>query len=144
MAKRPVLLGGPGVIVEVDESVICRKGIIRSPTCIDDETPETTWILGGIENTSQRNFFVKKVDNRAISVLTKAMEGLIGVGSTLHTDGHPSYPRVSANLSVHHKVVIHSEGFKAPDGTHTNNIEGFWAGLKSFIRKDHGVKRCNI
>ncbi|KAG0429107.1 hypothetical protein DMUE_5765 [Dictyocoela muelleri] len=72
------------------------------------------------------------------------MNIFIGVGSKLHTDGHKSYPRVSKNLFVHHRVVVQSEEFKAPDGTHTNNIEGFWAGLISSIRKEHGVKRCNI
>ncbi|KAG0431059.1 hypothetical protein DMUE_5597 [Dictyocoela muelleri] len=72
------------------------------------------------------------------------MNGLIGVGSKLHTDARLSYPTVAINLGLNHKVVIHTEGFKAPDGTHTNNIEGFWAGLKSSMRKEHGVKRCNI
>ncbi|KAG0429306.1 hypothetical protein DMUE_5748 [Dictyocoela muelleri] len=144
ISKRPVLLGGIGVIVEVDESVLCRKGTIRSPTSTDDKTPGTTWILGGIDNTQERNFFVKRIKNREKDTLENAMEGLIGVGSKLHTDGHPSYPIVAKNLGLNHKVVIHSEGFKAPDGTHTNNIEGFWAVLKSSMRKEHGVKRCNI
>ncbi|KAG0440740.1 hypothetical protein DMUE_1522 [Dictyocoela muelleri] len=86
------------------------------------------------------------------------MDGLIGVASRLHTDGHLSYPGVASNLSLQHKVVINSEGFKALDGTHTNNIEGFkaldgthtnniegfWGGLESCMRKEHSVKRDNI
>ncbi|KAG0434470.1 hypothetical protein DMUE_5170 [Dictyocoela muelleri] len=142
--SKKLLLGGPGRIVEVDESVICRKGVIRNPTSTDDDKPETTIILGGIDNTDARNFFVKRIKKREIDTLTGAMNRLIGVGSCLHTDGHPSYPGVALNLSLQHKVVIHSDGFKALDGTHTNNIEGFWGGLKSCMRKEHGVKRDNI
>ncbi|KAG0437301.1 hypothetical protein DMUE_3771 [Dictyocoela muelleri] len=144
MSKRKVLLGGVGVIVEADETILCSIGTIRYPKSADDKKPETTWILGAIDNTTERNFFIKRVQNREINTLEFAMNGLIGVGSKLHTDGHPSYPTVARYLGLNHKVVIHTEGLKAPDGTPTNNIEGFWAGLKSSMRKEHSVKRCNI
>ncbi|KAG0420323.1 hypothetical protein DMUE_6346, partial [Dictyocoela muelleri] len=121
MSKRQVLLGGVGVIVEADETVLCRRGTIPYPTSADDKKPETTWILGAIDNTIERNFFIKRVRNKEINTLEFAMKGIIGVGSKLHIDGHPSYPTVARNLGLNHKVVIHTEGFKAPDGTHTNN-----------------------
>ncbi|KAG0438537.1 hypothetical protein DMUE_3026, partial [Dictyocoela muelleri] len=142
--SKNLFLGEPGYIVEVDESVICRKGIIRNPKSTDDDKTETIWILGGIDNTDSRNFFVKRIKYREIDTLTPAMYGLICVGSRLHTDGHPSYPGVASNLSLRHKVLIHSDGFKALYGTHTNNIEGFLSGLESYMRREHGVKRVNI
>ncbi|KAG0423579.1 hypothetical protein DMUE_6139, partial [Dictyocoela muelleri] len=66
------------------------------------------------------------------------------VCSLFCTDGYPSYPSVARRLGVEHKIVSHSEGFKAPDGTHINNIESLWATLKSEKRKQHGVKRVEI
>ncbi|KAG0441338.1 hypothetical protein DMUE_1116 [Dictyocoela muelleri] len=104
----------------------------------------TTWILRAIDNTAERNFFTKRVRNKEIHTLKYAMNGLIGFGSKLHTDGQPSYPTVAKNLGLNHKLVIHSEGFKAPNENHTNNIEGFCGELKSSMRKKHGVKRSNI
>ncbi|KAG0437596.1 hypothetical protein DMUE_3600, partial [Dictyocoela muelleri] len=144
MERDKTLIGGPGIIVEVDESVICRRGIIRYPTSTDDNIKDSIWIIGGIENTPERNFFVKVIKDRRINTLSEALEGLIAMGSILYTDGHPSYPAVAENLCLEHRVVNHSEGFKSVDGIHTNNIEGFWACLKSNMRKEHGVKRDNI
>jgi hypothetical protein len=133
-----------GVIIEVDETVLSRRGIIREPTNTDDETPSTVWIVGAVDHTDQKNFFVKRVENRTINTLSRVLESEVCVGSKLYSDGYPSYPAVAHNLNLIHNVVNHSRGFVAPDGTHTNNIEGFWAHLKNSMRKEHGVKRCNI
>ena len=76
--------------------------------------------------------------------MTRALEGIICIGSHFYTDGYPSYPSVAGNLSLNHHVVNHSEGFTAPDGTHTNNQEGFWSHLKGLMRKENGVQRANI
>jgi hypothetical protein len=40
-----MLTKSPGVEVEVDESVLCRRGIIRNPTSSKDENIDTVWIL---------------------------------------------------------------------------------------------------
>jgi hypothetical protein len=65
------------------------------------------------------------VENRSVECLSTALEGRICVGSFLYGDGHPSYPGVARNLALSHKVVNHSIGFVASDGTHTNNIETY-------------------
>lgn len=142
ISRRPISIGGPGVLVEVDETVLSRRGVISNPTTLQDEIADTVWVLGAIDQN--KNFFVKKVENRRIVTLSRALEGVILVGSILRSDGHPSYPEVAKNLSVVHHVVNHSLGFVAPDGSHTNNIEGFWAHLKSEMRRENGVKRDNI
>lgn len=144
MERRPVLLGGPNVVVEADETVLSRRGIIRSPTSTDDNQRETVWIVGLVDLTNSKNFFLQRVPNRTINTLTRTFEGVISIGSLLHTDGYPTYPSVAENLCISHRVVNHSRSFVAEDGTHTNNIEGFWAHLKSSMRKENGVKRSNI
>ncbi|KAG0420014.1 hypothetical protein EQH57_0326 [Dictyocoela roeselum] len=139
-----ICLGGIGRVVEADETVISRRGIIRNPTKLDDEIKDTIWIFGAIDDSPEKNFILKRVKNRETVTLTKALEGFIGVGSKLCTDGHPSYPGVCENLCLKHKFVNHSEGFINDEGVHTNNIEGFWSYLKSEMRKQHGIKRQNI
>ncbi|KAG0442404.1 hypothetical protein DMUE_0289 [Dictyocoela muelleri] len=118
--------------------------VIRNPTKLDDEFKDTIWILGAIDDSENKNFIIKRVENRQKETITKALDGIIGVGSVLFTDGHPSYPGVCDNLGLRHKFVNHSEGFINDDGVHTNNIEGFWAYLKGEMRKQHGIKRKNI
>ena len=39
-----------------------------------------------------------------------------------------------------HKTVNHSIQYKAPDGTHTNTIEGTWFGLKRMIPNRNRTK----
>lgn len=68
--------------------------------------------------------------------MTRVFEPVVSVGSILHSDGYPSYLAVADNLNLAHHVVNHSRGFVSVDGTHTNNIEGFGAHLKSSIRKE--------
>ncbi|KAG0420632.1 hypothetical protein EQH57_0073 [Dictyocoela roeselum] len=142
--KRPILLGGFNKIVEADETVLSRRGIIRYPTSTDDEAKDTVWIFGAIDENDKQNFLLKRIKNRKTDTITNVLEGKIGVCSKFHTDGYPSYPGVAENLCLKHKLVDHSKGFKSLDGTHTNNIEGFWAHLKGTMRKEHGVMRKNI
>lgn len=143
---RPIVLGIPGrrIIVEVDESVLSRRGIIRNPTSTDDTVQDTVWILGGVDRTDEHNFFLVRVPDRTVESFTEAMRGRIVRGSRLYTDGHASYPQTARNLGLIHRTVNHSLGFRAPDGTHTNNIEGFWSHMKSTMRKENGVHRENI
>lgn len=141
---RPITLGGEGMLIEIDETVISRRGIIRNPTSTDDTVRDTVWIVGAVDNTPSKNFYLTRVENRTIEVLAEALRNRFLPGSTLHSDGHPSYPAVSRNLEVVHRVVNHSLGFVSPDGTHTNNIEGFWSHFKATMRKENGVKRTNI
>jgi len=144
MSLRPITLGGPGINVEVDETVLSRRGVIRNPTRLDDTTRDTVWIVGAIDNSERRNFFLSRINNRQIETLTNVLEGVINTDSILISDGHPSYPSVARNLGFTHRVVNHTHGFVAEDGTHTNNIESFWGHFKNTMRKENGVRRNNI
>ena len=97
--------GGCCIIVEVDESVLSRKGIIRNLTSSDD-TRDTIWILGGIDQTEERNFFLCRDIVRAIESLTATMMPNINNDSILFTDGHLSYPPVAKNLNFRHRIVL--------------------------------------
>jgi hypothetical protein len=144
--SRNMLIGGPGVEVEVevDETVLCRRGIIRNPTSNEDEVADTVWILGIVEKYDKSKFFVVRVPDRKIETITRVLESKIGVGSILVSDGHPSYPGVARNLGLTHLVVNHSVGFLNDDGDHTNGIENLWSQMKSIMSRQHGVKREDI
>ena len=137
------MLEGCGIIFEVDESVFSRFGIIRNLTGAGD-TRDTIWILGGIDRTKKRNFFLRRVTVRTIGSLIAATMPNIKNDSILFTDGLPSYPSVAKNLNFRHKIVNHSEGFGLEDGIYTNNIEGFFGHVKSTMRKENGVFRDHI
>lgn len=140
--RTPMFLGGDNMRLQVDETVLCRNGIIRDPSNTDDDTPNTVWIFGGIDASG--NFFVQRVQNRRTSTLTNVLEPITRVNTILVSDGYPSYPRVARNLSLRHEVVNHSEGFINEDGTHTNGAEGLWSVMKGEMRRQNGVKREDI
>ncbi len=49
------------------------------------------------------------------------------------------------NIGYSHKTVNHSENFVNPnDGTHTQNIERFWKGLKDKKRKYQGIPKSEV
>lgn len=144
LKRNPVYLGGLGKIVEIDESVLSRRQIIRNPTSTDDDYLDTIWILGAIDNTNEKNFMIKRVENRKVETLTRELGGKILIGTTVCTDGYISYPQTCRYLGLPHKIVNHSQGFINDEGIHTNNIEGFWSHLKSQMRKENGVKRENL
>ncbi|EPR77850.1 hypothetical protein SLOPH_2632 [Spraguea lophii 42_110] len=82
------------VFLEVDETVISRRGIIINPTTLPDGITNTMWILGVVNQTNIRNFFIKRVRNRRSNTLTRVLEGVIRVGSVLCNHGYPSYPQL--------------------------------------------------
>ncbi|KAG0419884.1 hypothetical protein EQH57_0370 [Dictyocoela roeselum] len=54
---RPVFLGGLGKVVEADETVLSRRGVIRYPTSTDDQLKDTVWIFGAIDAEDKSHFF---------------------------------------------------------------------------------------
>lgn len=137
-------VGGLNIITEIDETVLSRRGIIRSPTGCDESRIDTIWIIGLIDNSNARNFYLSRIIDRRIPTITECIGNIILPGSIVYTDGHPSYPRIATNLNLSHHVVNHSIGFVSNEGIHTNNIECFWSHLKTSMRKENGVKRVNI
>ncbi|KCZ78061.1 hypothetical protein H311_00919 [Anncaliia algerae PRA109] len=80
-------------------------------------------------NTASRNFFLKRIPDRTIATITRALEEKVLINSIFTTDGHLSYPRVAENLHLHHNVVNHGEGF--------------WSYMKLEMRRQGGVMRRN-
>ena len=107
MLKNPLVLGGPGVVVQMDESKFSGKRKYNSMP------PNRPWVF---------------VPNRTQITLTEKIEQHVAPGCTLHTDMWAGY----LNLANHpngyvHEMVNHTEQFVDPaTGVHTQMIEGFW------------------
>ncbi|KAG0419798.1 hypothetical protein DMUE_6362, partial [Dictyocoela muelleri] len=137
-------IGGDGIIVEVDETVISRNRTIKSPSAVDDNTPGLTWLFGCIERNNTNNFRIIIVPDRTIETLTNILQRYVKQKSIIISDGYPSYPKAVQNNHFKHIVVTHVDGFVNSEGESTNKIENLWSHLKSDIRKDHGVMFSNI
>lgn len=69
---------------------------------------------------------------------------------TCYTDEHLAYWKLS-DLGVHHATVCHSvkEWARDDDGdgireVHTNTAEGFWTGLRNFLRPFRGISKHHL
>ena len=119
-----VVIGGPGIIVEVDESKFGKRKYNRG------HRVEGVWVVGGIERTGLKRVFLATVEARNGETLMALLGRHVAPGSILHTDMWRGYMGAEEALQVEHHMVNHTINFVAPDGTHTNTIEGLWNGIK--------------
>ena len=114
-------IGGPGVIVQVDEAQIGRRKYERGRVRRD------TWVLGLIDEAGQLRMEI--CSKRDANTLLPIIQKHCLPGSVIHTDGWPAY-RGLKSLGYDHAHVNHSVEFVAPDGTHTQRIESQWRALR--------------
>jgi ISXO2-like transposase domain len=120
-----MVIGGPGVVVEIDESKFGKRKYHRG------HHVEGVWVVGGVERTNQRLMFAEVVERRDAQTLIDVISRHVANGSIVHTDMWGGYSRLEELLNVQHRTVNHSHHFVNPeDGSHTNSIEGTWNGIK--------------
>ena len=125
------LLGGEGVIVEIDESKFGKmkyhKGLKR----------DGLWVFGAVERNeygSSKKMRAITVCDRSEKILGHYIKKWIKPGSIIYSDKWRSYSKISKykGYKFSHKTVNHEKYFKDPEtGVHTNTIEGMWKHLKS-------------
>ena len=120
------MIGGEGIIVEIDESKFGKRKYHRG-RIIDG-----VWVVGGIERTGEKRCFVKVVQDRTAGTLHDIISRHVEPGSIVHTDLWRGYIGIEElNMNIIHRTVNHSEHFVDPNtGVHTNTIEGLWNGIK--------------
>lgn len=131
-----IQLGGPGHIVQIDESLVARAKYHRGRN-----VPER-WVFGMLD-TSTKKGVILFVDARTREVLIPLIQKHIIPGSEIWSDGWAAYRNLSS-LGFVHKVVNHNEEFVAEDGTCTNAVEGYWARLKKYCRQIDVLKSSMI
>ena len=127
-------IGGPGIIVEMDESKFGHRKYNRG------HRVESPWVVGGVERTPDRRMFAQTVTGRDGELLATVIKDNIEPETILLTDGWAGYvvavDILRANgFPIEHHVVNHSQEFVAEDGTHTNTIEATWSGMKNTMTR---------
>lgn len=127
-----LILGGPGIVVQVDESVISRRKYHRG------RVVKEKWVMG-LYDTSTKRGMVMYIPNRRAETLLDVILKHVKPGTEIWTDCWSGYRCLSTlgNVSQFiHKTVNHSQNFVDPaTNTCTNMVEGYWAKLKAYLRK---------
>lgn len=127
------LVGGVGVIVEIDESKFGKRKYHKG------RHVEGQWVFGGIERDSKKCFF-KTVEDRKQATLLKIIKDNVKPGTTIISDFWKAYDCLDKE-GFEHLKVNHSLHFVDPDsGAHTNTIESTWRALKKSLPKYGTVK----
>ncbi|GBL73930.1 hypothetical protein AVEN_230867-1 [Araneus ventricosus] len=126
-------IGGPGIVVEIDESKFGKRKYNRGKRVVG------RWVFGGVERGTNNCFFAV-VENRTSEVLLSVIEEHILPGTTVMSDCWSSYQCLSDEGFVH-LTVNHSMHFVDPDtGAHTQSIEGTWSAIKRDLNGTNHVK----
>ena len=135
----PVKLGGPGINVQIDETMVNYKAKShrgRSPR-------EQIWALVIVDvSRTPSKCFVKIVENRTASTLLPIISSVVRSGSIISTDEFLAYSRLAQMNDYEHKTVCHKYHFIDPQtNTHTQHVESCNNSLKYAIKKAKGVKK---
>lgn len=121
-------IGGLGMIVEIDETLLGRRKNNRG------HHVEGVWTIIGIERGPERRGFGVVVEHRDATTIRKVIQDNVCIGSTLYTDEWRGYIGISEACNVEHKTVKHKDGFKDMEtGVCTNTVEGLNRAVKHSI-----------
>jgi IS1 family transposase len=121
------MVGGDGVVVEVDETNLGKRKYNRG------HRVEGVWIFCAVERTPERKIFVQNLENRNSNTLTKTILDHVRPKSIMITDGWKGYSEISErdyyHLTVNHSIkLMDSETYAS-----TNTVEGNNNALKMLI-----------
>ena len=80
------MIGGPGVIVEIDESKFAKRKYNRG-----HRVGDKSWVFGGIERTDEQRFFAVVVEKRDAATLLPLIQKYIHPQSTIISDCWSAY-----------------------------------------------------
>ena len=131
-----VMIGGPGHIVEADESKFGKRKFHQGKRVVGK------WVLGGYDRQTGQIFLVECPDNvRNHHTLVGLIKKHVRPGTTILTDCWKGYNKL-ADHGYTHLTVNHSQGFINPaTGVHTNTCEGMWFHAKTHMKRGHGHVR---
>ena len=133
----PLTLGGPGCIVQIDETMINHK----IKTHRGRVPRQQVWILCIVDTsfTPSRGFCCL-IENRTASYLLPIISRVVRAGSTIHTDNFRSYLGLANINEYNHMSVCHKYHFVDPvTGVHTQNVESFNNKIKRKIKSMNGL-----
>lgn len=141
IANKNIQLGGPGAIVQIDESMFRHKPKYHRGRATEKEL----WVFG-IADTRYvpSKIYMEVVENRSAKFLLPIINNHVLPGSIIFSDMWRAYNSISDDLFTH-ATVNHSLHFVDPEThIHTQNIESNWAKQKGRIKKMKGVCGNNL
>ena len=141
LLRNHIQIGGEGVTVELDESVVAQ----RKYNC--SQFIKEKWVFDGYAPTSG-GVFLELVPDRSASTLLPLVRKYVVPGSTIITDKWKSYCGIS-KMEVEprylHQEVDHSKNFVDPKtGACTNRIEAMWNSCKKKFKTMSGVQQSML
>lgn len=128
------IIGGPGIIVEIDETKLGKRKNNRG------HHVEGIWVVVGIERSENKKIFLVPVLDRSSNTLNQIISTHVVPESIVYTNMWKGYLGIES-CNIIHKTVNHSRFFKDPiSGVCTNTAEGLNSGLKSAIPVRNRVK----
>lgn len=137
-------IGGENIVVQIDETAICRGKIITNPSNTLDDMKGIQWIVGGVVEGKPSEVFLTLVPNRKINTIYDIFNQFLIKKTIIRTDGYPSYPSAVEMFGSEHQIVFHTDGFKNEKGQTTNAIENLWSHLKGEYRRRNGLRKEKI
>lgn len=136
LMQNPPIIGGPGLTVEIDETLYSRRKNHRGRVL-----PQA-WVFGGICRETNESFLFE-VPDRTAQTLLPIIQNNIRPGSIIVSDEWRSYLRVGTlPQNYQHLTVNHSQHFVDPiTGAHTQKIESTWNRAKSRNKRHCGTNR---
>lgn len=138
LLQEPIRLGGPGVIVQIDESLMVKAKYNRRRNL----TLPQRWVFG-IYDESKKMGYIRFVDRRDAQTLLPIIADVILPSSIIHSDEWAAYNGITgiANRNYTHETVNHRYNFVNPiSGAHTNNVENYWKRAKAVFKRMNGTK----
>ncbi|ESN96916.1 hypothetical protein HELRODRAFT_178716 [Helobdella robusta] len=119
----PARVGGPGHIVQIDESCISSAKRSRNRNA---RPVRTRRVLGGID-TQTKDAFLVEVNKRDAATLLPLIQRHVLPGwfhkVQVWTDQWATYNSITAVTGLAHQTVNHSITFRAVNVVHTNGVE---------------------
>lgn len=135
--RHPVLLGGIGEIVEVDESSLIKRKYNRGRLL------PTQWVFGGYQPSIKEGFLVA-VPNTKRETILPLIHRYIGPASLIISDCAKIYDTLSEE-GYFHLTVNHSTNFVDPlTGATTNRVESQWQKVKQKNKERYGTGRGTL
>ena len=157
----PVMLGGPGVIVQIDESLFKHKPkavfALNKSTENNDRSKYVfvllqyhrgtradyeQWVFGMVDTAHTPSLgYMQLVDTRDAATLLPIIRAHTAPGTIIHSDEWAAYSRMSRDIPhVQHVTVNHTIEFvNRTNGVHTQNIETYWNRVKKKFKTMMGV-----
>uniref|UniRef100_A0A0L8I778 ISXO2-like transposase domain-containing protein n=1 Tax=Octopus bimaculoides TaxID=37653 RepID=A0A0L8I778_OCTBM len=127
LLRNPYQIGGLGHIVELDESMMCKRKYNRN------RMPLERWVIGGWDREDKNGFLVF-VPDRSSETLLPLIKKFIKPGTTIYSDCWSAYngiTEIDVTQKYTHFKVNHSENFVDPiTNVHTNSVECYWKNVK--------------